>query len=101
MNSRENDASAVSDDRSARRARVAHVPAVSVGSQATGAQAIGAFALAAVAIGALAIGALAIGRLTIGRARIRRLEIDDLVVRRVSFIEQLKTPSDDRPEKNR
>ncbi len=43
-----------------------------------------ALAVGALAIGALAIGTLAVGRLGVGRARIRSLEIDELIVRRVT-----------------
>ena len=87
MASRERSASVAHDERTARKARFAHSPAVSIGAQA-----IGTLALAAVAVGALAIGALAIGRLAIGHARVRRLEIDELVVRRLRITEQLQTP---------
>ena len=59
---------------------------------AIGAQAIGAIALGAVAIGALAVGAVAIGRLAIGRARIRHVEIDELVVRKLRVIDEMKVP---------
>ena len=45
---------------------------------------LGAVALGAVALGALAIGFLAINRLAVKQARIKRLEIDDLVVGRIS-----------------
>ena len=55
-----------------------------IGPKAALAVAAGAVALGAVAIGALAIGSLAIGRLAIGRARIRTLEIDHLIIRRIS-----------------
>ena len=77
--------------RAARRLRFTHRPAVKIGARAIGAQAVGSAALAAIAIGALAIGALAIGRLAIGRARIRRLEIDELVVKCLRVIEQLRS----------
>jgi len=60
--------------------------------------ALGAFALGAAAIGALAIGALAIGRLAIGRGRIGRLEIDELLVRRLRVIEELRVPPNNDPE---
>jgi hypothetical protein len=46
--------------------------------------AFGALAFGALAIGAVAIGALAIGRLAIGRVRLRDVEIDNLVVKKVS-----------------
>jgi len=94
---RERNATVADEDRTPRKARVTHSPAVSVGAQATGTQAIGTLTLAALAVGALAIGALAIGRLAIGRARIRRLEIDELVVRRLRVTEQLQTPPDGGP----
>jgi hypothetical protein len=44
----------------------------------------GAVALGAVALGALAIGFLAINRLAVKQARIKRLDIDELVVGRIS-----------------
>ncbi len=55
--------------------------------QALTAVALAATALGALAIGALAIGALAIGRLAVGKARFRHLEIDDLIVRRLTVLE--------------
>ena len=66
--------------------------ALAHGASATGSAIVGALALGAIAVGAFAIGALAIGRLTVGRASVRRarfgrLEVDDLVVRRVSVLE--------------
>jgi hypothetical protein len=48
----------------------------------------GALALGAFAVGAFAIGALAIGRVGVGRARIKRLEIDELVVRKITRVEE-------------
>jgi hypothetical protein len=59
--------------------------AVAHGATATGSSIMGALALGALAIGALAIGALAIGRLNVRHARFGRLEIDELVVRRLSL----------------
>lgn len=57
------------------------------GGRATGA-ALGALvAIGAGAIGAMAIGALAIGRLYVGTARFKRLEIDELVVRKLTILE--------------
>jgi hypothetical protein len=47
--------------------------------------ALGAMAVGALAFGALAIGAVAVGRLMIGRARVRRIEIDDLVIHRLTL----------------
>ena len=44
-------------------------------------------ALGAFAIGALAIGAFAIGRLSVRKARFHSLEIDELTVRRLRFID--------------
>jgi hypothetical protein len=58
--------------------------AVAAGALSTGAAALGGVAVGALAVGAIAIGALAIGRLSVGRARFRRLEIDELIVHRVS-----------------
>jgi hypothetical protein len=46
--------------------------------------AVGALAFGALAIGAVAIGALAIGRLAVGRVRLRDVEIDNLLVRKVT-----------------
>jgi hypothetical protein len=60
--------------------RLVDVPKVSTGFFA-------AAALGAVALGAVAIGALAIGRLAVGRARVGRLEIDDLVVGRLTVLD--------------
>jgi len=63
--------------------------AAAAGALSTGAAALGGLAVGALAVGAVAIGALAIGRLSIGHfsargARIRRLEIDELIIHRVS-----------------
>jgi hypothetical protein len=58
--------------------------AVAAGALSTGAAALGGVAVGALAVGAIAIGALAIGRLSVGKARFRRLEIDELIVHRVS-----------------
>jgi hypothetical protein len=60
-----------------------------VGPVALRALAAGAMALGSMALGALAVGSLAVGRLAVGRAdlrtvRVARLEVDELVVRRVS-----------------
>jgi hypothetical protein len=63
-----------------------------VGASAIGALALGTLALGALAIGALAIGALAVGRVKVGRARIRRLEIDELVVRKIRFVDDTPAP---------
>jgi len=52
---------------------------------ALGLIAVGSAAVGALAIGAVAVGALAIGSLVVGRARVRRLEIDELIVGRISF----------------
>ena len=62
---------------------------------AVGAQAVGSVALGALAVGAVAIGALAIGRLAIRRARLGHVEIDELVVRRLRVIEELREPKSD------
>ena len=58
-----------------------------VGRAALGAAAIGAVAVGAFAVGALAIGALAIGRLSLGSARAKRIEIDELVVGKLTIRE--------------
>ncbi|SFJ18286.1 hypothetical protein [Caulobacter sp. UNC279MFTsu5.1] len=58
--------------------------AATAGALSTGAAALGGMAVGALVVGALAIGALAIGRLSVGKARFRRLEIDELIVHRVS-----------------
>lgn len=57
------------------------------GGRLTGAAAMVALATGAMALGALAIGALFIGRLVVGDARFRRLEIDELVVKRLTLRE--------------
>lgn len=59
-------------------------PAVAGGAAAVGVGTVLAIAMGAFAIGALAVGAMAIGRLAVGRARFRELEIDNLIVHRVS-----------------
>jgi hypothetical protein len=56
--------------------------------QLLGVAAAAALAVGAVSVGAMAIGALAIGSLTAGRARLRDVEIDRLVVRRLTVLEQ-------------
>jgi hypothetical protein len=56
-----------------------------VGRAALGAAAIGALAVGAFAVGALAIGALAIGRMSLGSARAKRIEIDELVVGKLTI----------------
>jgi hypothetical protein len=58
-----------------------------VGRAALGAAAMGALAVGAFAVGALAIGALAIGRLSLGSAHARRIEIDELVVGKLTMRE--------------
>jgi hypothetical protein len=37
---------------------------------------------------------VAIGRLAIGRTRLRRVEIDDLVVRKLRIVEEVRRPED-------
>jgi hypothetical protein len=59
-----------------------------VGRLAMGAAAIGALATGAFALGALAIGAVAIGRMTMGCGRIKHLEIDELIVGKLTIREQ-------------
>jgi hypothetical protein len=58
-----------------------------VAPRATPAGAVGLGTLGAVAVGALAIGRLAIGKIGVGRARIKRLEIDELIVRRLTVLD--------------
>ena len=65
-----------------------------VGRAAVCAAAIGAIATGAFAVGALAIGALAIGRISLGCGRIRHLEIDELVVGKLTVREQLPITPD-------
>jgi hypothetical protein len=60
-----------------------------------GAHALGALAVGAMALGALAIGSVCIGRFVVGRARFRKLQIDELVVGKLSVTEELKTPLPD------
>ena len=50
--------------------------------------AVAMVAMGAVAVGALAIGTLAIGRLAVGHARFRRLEVDELIIRKVTTLER-------------
>ncbi len=59
-----------------------------VGRAALGAAAVGAIATGAFALGALAIGALAIGRLSMGCGRIKHLEIDELIVGKLTIREE-------------
>ncbi len=75
------------DSRSASTASAGTVSAgaASVGSLAAGSFAVGALAVGAFAIGAAAVGALAIGRLFIGKSHIKTLEIDNLIVRRLTL----------------
>jgi hypothetical protein len=54
------------------------------GAAATGAGVMLALAVGAVAIGALAIGALAIGQMRVGRMRLGEVEIDNLIVHRIT-----------------
>ncbi len=63
-----------------------------VGRVAMGATAIGALATGAFAVGALAIGVVAIGRMTMGCGRIRHLEIDELIVGKLTIREQNREP---------
>ena len=68
--------------------RVETKAGVAHGAGATGAAVLGALAVGALAVGVVAIGALAIGRLAVRHARFGRLEVDDLVVRRLSVLER-------------
>jgi hypothetical protein len=61
-------------------------PALPGGAAAIGMGTALAIAMGAFAIGAVAVGALAIGRMTVGRARFRELEIDHLIVRKLSVL---------------
>jgi hypothetical protein len=58
-----------------------------LGWGAVGGIAIGSLALGAIAVGAFAIGRLSVGGLSVRRARFRRVEIDDLVVRRLTVLD--------------
>ncbi len=67
--------------------------AVATVAEASGSALIGALALGGLAVGALAIGAMVIGSLGIGRLNIRsaklgKVEIDDLIVRRLTVLER-------------
>ncbi|MDB5429673.1 MAG: hypothetical protein JWP35_789 [Caulobacter sp.] len=59
-----------------------------LGPRSLSAGAAGVLAFGALALGALAIGAVAIGRLGVGRARVGTLEIDHLIVGRVSMLKR-------------
>ncbi|MDO8911379.1 MAG: hypothetical protein Q8N10_01125 [Phenylobacterium sp.] len=58
-----------------------------MGAGAVGAVAFGAFAVGALALGVLSIGYLAVGGLALGRGHIKHLEIDDLVVRKLTIVD--------------
>lgn len=58
------------------------------GALAVGAIALAGFTMGALAVGAVAVGAMAIGRLNVGQSRFKRLEIDHLVVGKVSALRQ-------------
>jgi hypothetical protein len=59
-----------------------------IGRMALGAASAGAIAVGAFALGAMAVGAMAIGRLAIGSARVKRLEIDELIVGKLTVRER-------------
>jgi hypothetical protein len=59
-----------------------------VGGAALGAVSAGALAAGAFALGAFAVGALAIGRMAVGSARIKRMEIDELIVGKLTIREK-------------
>jgi hypothetical protein len=59
----------------------------SVGRASAGALAIGASAIGALSVGALAVGVLAVGRFRLRDGRVKRLEIDELIVRRLTILE--------------
>jgi hypothetical protein len=61
-----------------------------VGRAALGAAAIGAIATGAFALGALAIGAVTVGRMSMGCGRIRHLEIDELIVGKLTIREETR-----------
>lgn len=63
-------------------------PAFAAGALTTGAGTALLLGLGAVAVGALAIGAMAIGRLAVGKAHFKELEIDNLVVHKLTVLEQ-------------
>lgn len=56
--------------------------------------ALGVAAIGAVAIGALAVGRLAIDRVAIKRARFGKLEVDELTVRKLHFVEKSESSRD-------
>jgi hypothetical protein len=59
-----------------------------IGRAAVCVAAIGAVATGAFAVGALAIGAVAVGRMVLGCGRIKHLEIDELIVGKLTIREQ-------------
>ena len=63
-------------------------PASATGVQARGATVMGAFAVGALAIGRLAIKRAAIEQLAVRGASLGRVEIDELVVRRLTVLER-------------
>ncbi len=60
------------------------------GGHLAGLSALLTLATGAAALGFMAIGALAIGRLVVGEARFKRLEIDELVVRKLTLLDNDK-----------
>jgi hypothetical protein len=55
--------------------------------------ALGAAACGALAIGALAIGRVAVGRLAIKKARFGAIEVDELTVRKLRVVEEVRPSS--------
>jgi hypothetical protein len=71
-----------------RRSPATVVKRKATGASALGAGAIGAIALGAFAVGAIAVGSLAIGRIVLGSARIKRMQIDELIVGKLTIRER-------------
>jgi hypothetical protein len=72
--------------------KTAALARLAIANASAGLASVGALAIGATAIGALSVGALAIGALAVGRFRLRdghvtRLEIDELIVRRLTVLE--------------
>ena len=59
--------------------------------------AVGAAAAGALAVGAVAVGAIAIGTVAVGKASFGKVEIEELTVRRLHVLEELKTSSERPP----
>jgi hypothetical protein len=65
---------------------------VAIGAGSIAVSSLGAVAVGAFAIGALAVGALAVGRLSVDCARFKRLEIDELVVHKLTILDRPAPP---------